>query len=1352
MTPMKLLTTLVLLCVLISSALSQADNKRFRHLTVQDGLSRSWVKCLLQDSTGYLWAGTADGLSRYNGISFKTYNYSSEDKFSLNHNNILLIYEDRKKNLWVGTQEGLNLYDRKRDRFSPVPVNIKFVTSIYEYDDGRFLVGSPGGLYFFNPQDTTSTQIRYDINIEEFLYDSNHNLWMATYHGLYLLNTNTLSCIPVNPDNRPDFAANFLVRSLFQDSKGRIWIGTDTEGLYCMTYSKDSPGKPQFANIKLNLPNKGSLKNGAIYAIGEDESGLLWVGVENSGLCLIDLNTFSPDKVSFQNIVSNMSQTDGLSDNSVHCIYRDKQNTMWIGTHGAGLNYYNEILQKFAHHKHIPGNNSTVNNNKINAIYEDNKYLWIGTEEGVNQYDKNKQRFVSFKYDPNNPNTLGSNAVLAIRRDSRNNLWVGTWRGGLNLLNESTMTFRRFLSDKANPGSIGGNNIYGMTETKDQNLWIASMLGGLNVYDYRTGVFQKYLVNYNRNSISGDWVIDVLEASDGNIWISTTVAVDILNRKTGRFVSFRHNPDDPRSISYNSAFVLFEDSRKNMWIGTSNGLNLFNKKDSTFRHFKLAQGLPSDVIRAIEEDNKGNLWLSTNNGISKFVNAVHTPEKPAFINYNVSDGLQGNEFNSRSSFKNKDGFIYFGGNNGYNVFNPDAIKTNPYTPNIVFTRLLLFNKPVGIGEKDSPLQYDISNTKELKLRHQDNIVTIEFAALNLLAPENNQYSYTLEGFEKNWNNVGNQHFATYTNLDPGKYTFRVKASNNDGLWNNEGISLDIIIMPAWWQTNLAKVTYILLFLLIAYFVRKHILISIRLKNELWREHLEKTKTEELSQLKNQFFTNVSHELRTPLTLILGPLKKLIPETPNNASLQTIYRNAARLKVLVDQILDISKIENRMMKLNLVQGNIVEHLLGCSRNFIEFAQQKEINFRFKSSVASCYCHFDADKTEKIVTNILSNAFKNTPANGSVMVNIDYNRQSDELIIGLSDTGKGIDPSEIDHIFDRFFSSAKPSDEYTGTGIGLDLTKKLVELHRGTISVSSIPGNGATFTVTFPFGVCKVEGGAIDEVLTERVQVMPAIRNEAVPIEFIHEKRILVIDDNAEMCDFIQSILADSYDVIKVTDSTQTFNHILDYMPDLIISDVMMPGINGFELVKQVRGDVRFSHIPVILLTAKVTVTDHVTGYDSGADDYIYKPFEEDILKARIKNLIAQQEKLRKHFIGTDGIINNKIKANDLDIKFVDNVLNQIKAHYTEPDFNVNDIIDKMGMSRSIFYKKFKALSDQSVNDLIKGYRLKKAAELISSGSYSVSEVAYECGFSDPAYFSKVFKEFYKISPKDYSGKR
>jgi signal transduction histidine kinase/ligand-binding sensor domain-containing protein/AraC-like DNA-binding protein len=1350
---MKLTTILVLQVFFIINILSQTSNNiRFKHLTVQDGISRSWVKCILRDSIGYLWVGTADGLNKYDGVSFKTYKYSSTDSFSINHNDVLYIYEDKKKNIWIGTAEGLNLYDRKKDRFYSISGDLKNVRSIYEYDDGRFLIGSPGGLYLFNPKSFTSKQLRNDTHIGAMLHDKNNNFWLATYEGLFLLDTANYSCSPINFGISPVDSSKFLIWSLFQDSKGGIWIGTNSEGLFYMTYDKRNPKNPQFKKVEITPNNRECLFNGAIYSITEDEKGVLWISVENNGLYLFDLNEFSENRISFQHILNNPYDTDGLSDNSVHCIYRDNQNTMWIGTYGFGLNFYNVILQKFDHLKYVPGATNTIDNNRVNVIYEEDKHLWIGTEGGLNVYDKHKRQYNTYKSDPNNPNSIGSNAVWAICRDSRNNMWIGTWSGGLNLFNESTKTFRHFLPDKTNINSIGGNNIYGIIETKDNNLWIASMLGGLNRYDYSTGNFQQYLVNYNKNSISGDWVMDLMESSDGSLWISTTVAVDILDRKTGHFVSFKNNPQDPQSISYDGALVLFEDSKKNIWIGTSNGLNLFNKADSTFRYFQMSEGLPSNVIRAIEEDNNGNLWISTNNGISKFMNAINLPAKPVFVNYTTSDGLQGSEFNTRSSFKNKDGLIYFGGNNGYNVFNPSTLKTNPYIPNIVFTRLLLFNKPVGIGNKCSPLEYDISHTKELKLRRKDNVLTIEFASLNLLTPEKNQYAFKLEGFEEKWNYVGGQHAATYTNLDPGRYTFKVKASNNDGLWNEEGISLDIIIMPAWWETLYAKLFYLLCIALLVYFVRKQILNSVGLKNELWREQIEKKKTEELIQLKNQFFTNVSHELRTPLTLILGPLKRIIFDSENASALQPIYSNASKLKKLVDQIMDIGKIENNMMKLNLVSGNIVEHLLSCSKNFIELAQQKQISYHFKSSLSNCYCDFDADKTEIIFSNILSNAFKNTPAGGSVLVTIAYQRPSDILIIEFSDTGKGIDPLEIEHIFDRFYSSSKPSDEFSSTGIGLDLTKKLVELHNGSISVTSLPGNGATFTIKIPLPGCNIQNGIIEEILTKPEKVNWVEPGITVPKQFKHEKRVLVIDDNSEMCDYIESILSDSYDVIKVTNPNGTFDIILTDTPDLIISDVMMPGINGFELVKQIRNDIRFSHIPIILLTAKVTVDDHITGYEVGADDYIYKPFEGEILKARIKNLIAQQEKLRKHFIGNDGVINQKIKTNDLDVKFIDSILNLIRTHYSDPEFNVNVIIESMNMSRSIFYKKFKALSEQSVNDLIKSFRIKKAAELLNSGRYTVSEVAYECGFSDPAYFSKVFKEHYKMSPKEFTGKQ
>jgi ligand-binding sensor domain-containing protein/signal transduction histidine kinase/DNA-binding response OmpR family regulator len=1349
---MKQIIILSFHLLLAGSVFSQINPYRFKHITAQDGLSRNWVKSIFRDSTGYLWVGTADGLNRYDGISFSTYKYKSDDKYSINDNDILLIYEDKKGRLWVGTKVGLNLYDRKKDRFIPISAKINYVRSIHEYDNGLFLIGSPGGLYLFNPEDFTSRQIRYDINIENILHDRNNNFWLATYRGLLLLDTSDYSYTTIIPDKKKGPTTNYLVRALYQDSKGGIWVGTDSDGLLYMTYDKTNPRNTYFVNFSSVARNSESITEGAVYAIAEDEKGCLWIGVENGGVNLLDLNTFSGKKGSFRHLVYNQFDHEGLSDNSIHCIYKDKQNTIWIGTFGGGVSYYNGLLQKFNHFKHLPGTSNTINNNRINAIYEEDNYLWIGTEGGLNVYDKRKNTFYYYTHSYNDNHTIGSNAVWAIRRDSRNNLWIGTWSGGLNLFDERTKTFKRFLSDENNPKSLKSNNIYDIIETKDKNLWIASMLGGLNRYDYSTNSFQRYLKEYNKNSISGDWVMDIMEDSNGNLWISTTVAVDILERKTGRFVTFKHNPNDSKSISCDGALVLFEDSKKNIWIGTSNGLNFFNKANNTFRHFYQNNGLPSNNIRAIEEDNHGNLWLSTNNGISEFVNAVSLPKEPVFKNYNVSDGLQGNEFNSRASFKNKDGRIYFGGNNGYNFFNPDKIRTNPNIPNIVFAGFLLFNKPVRIGDKGSPLVNDISSTRELRLSHKDNVFTIEFASLNLLAPENNQYAFMLEGFEKEWNYVGRQHSATYTNLDPGRYTFKVKASNNDGLWNEKGISLQIVIKPAWWQTLFAKITCLLLILLGVYFFRKNTIISVNLKNELWREHLEKQKTEELSLLKNQFFTNVSHELRTPLTLILGPLKQLLAETGHASPLQTIYRNASKLKILVDQIMDISKIENQMMKLNLNHGDIVSHILDSSRNFIEFARQKEILFCFKSSISSCYCNFDSDKMDKILSNILSNAFKSTLKGGKVVIDLDFERQSGNLVLECTDTGKGIHPEEIEHIFDRFFSSSKPSDEYSGTGIGLDLTKKLIELQNGTISVASISGKGSTFKVTIPFPGSKVEFAAFEKILVENSSVKHIAATESVPPEFKHEKRILVIDDNAEMCDFIETILSNQYDVIKEVDAINTFNNIINYMPDLIISDVMMPGINGFELVKQVRNDVRFSHIPIILLTAKVTTSDHITGYETGADDYIYKPFDGEILKARIKNLIVQKENLRKHFIGTDGIINSKIKANDLDVKFMDSILNLIKTHYSEPEFNVNDIIKTMGMSRTIFYKKFKALSDQSINDLIRSYRLRKAIGLLSTGGYTVSQAAYECGFSDPAYFSKVFKEYYKMSPKEYTGKQ
>lgn len=829
----------------------------------------------------------------------------------------------------------------------------------------------------------------------------------------------------------------------------------------------------------------------------------------------------------------------------------------------------------------------------------------------------------------------------------------------------------------------------------------------------------------------------------------------MLDPATGHFTSFTHDPAKPESINYNGATCLFEDSRKTIWLGTSNGLNYFVRKDSSFRHYTEEDGFPNNFIKAISEDSEGNIWLSTNNTITMLKNGIALPEDPEFRSFPVFNDLPGSEFVSRAVYCNARGELYFGSTNGYFVFDPSRIRNNSTVPKITFTNLRVNNIPVSINTPGSPLQKDISVTTQLELTRKQNVFTIGFAALNFIEPENNEYAFKLEGFDNEWNYVGHQQNATYTNLDPGTYTFRVRASNNDGVWNEEGVSLEITILPAWWQTWFAKIVYLAIFVLGIFFFRKHTIISVNLKHLLWREHLEKQKSEELTRMKQQFFANVSHEIRTPLTLILGPLNKLVKEEKKIPELNTIHRNSTRLKMLVDQILDFNKIESQRMTVSPARAEILELTRNVISNFTDYAGQKNVEMKLETTFSKCVAMIDQDKYEKIVTNLLSNAVKSITGTGTVVTRLEFDPGSSRLLILVTDTGRGITAEESVHIFERYYSGPNQTSNVGSTGIGLYLIRELIELQKGTITVTSTVGKGSTFTVCLPVPVSEFEKGNNDiasyALRKESCGKESANRNamgiaENAMLRFEHT--ILVIDDNADMCDYVETILCGEFNVIKENNPLACIDKLITHMPDLIVSDVMMPEMDGFQLCKLIKEDVRFSHIPVILLTAKATKSDHIAGYETGADDYVYKPFDEEILKARVRSLIARIEQLRKHFIGHDGIIDRNVQTNALDIKFMEGVLAEIKQHYTDPEFNVNRIIEKMGMSRSLFYKKFKALSDQSINDLIKNFRLKKAATLLANGNLTVSEVAYECGFTDPAYFSRVFKEHFRVTPKEF----
>jgi len=1324
--------------------LAQNKNLRFKHLSVQDGLSRSWVKCFLQDRTGLLWIGTGDGLNKFDGKNFTIYKYLPTQANSLNHNNTNVIFEDSKGQLWVGTQAGLNYYQRELDEFVPVPFVNNYVTSLYELHKDTLLVATAGGLCLFNTVRQTSRCI-YNAYVEKILRDNRGNIWLATHKGLMLFNPvdHSVRSIKFDSSQQED-----VLITIFQDSRGGIWIGTSSKGLIYFTPTNNL-NETNFVHFTSDPSVPGHIMSGVIYAIAEDEDHNLWVGIENGGINLLSLKEFDQGKYLFSKVVNNPSDFSSLSSNSVHALYADKQNTMWVGTYAGGANYYNKLLQRFGHHEAIPGSNKSINDKYVSAILDEDNYLWIGTEKGLNCYNKAADRWEYFTHDFNDPKSIGSNAVLTLKRDSQNRLWVGTWSGGLNLFDEKSKSFFKFKHDLNNPASISGDNIYHITESSDHRIWIGLMGSGVNVYNPDDGSFEQFKDYPGQNSISSNWVLDLTEDHLGNIWISTTEAVDMLNPKSGHFTTFTHNSTKAASINYNGATCLFKDSRNTIWVGTSNGLNYFIQKDSSFRHYTVEDGLPNNFIKAITEDRKGNIWFSTNNTLTMLAQGTMLPEHPVFKSFSVFDDLPSSEFVGRSVCRNRKGELFFGSTNGYFVFDPSEIKNNPNIPKIAFTELRVNNMPVNITTPGSLLEKDISVTKQLKLSPKHNVFTIGFAALNFIEPENNQYAFKLEGFDTQWNYVGHQQSATYTNLDPGDYTFRVRASNNDGLWNEEGVSLKITILPAWWQSWLAKAIYLALFVLGIFFFRKHTIISVNLKNVLWREHLEKQKSEELTQMKQQFFANVSHEIRTPLTLILGPLTKLVKEKKKIPELDTMFRNSTRLKMLVDQFLDFNKMENQMMTLSPTRTEMLELTRYIMANFTDYAGQKNIELKLETTFSKCVTTIDQDKYEKILTNLLSNAVKSITGKGSVVTQLEFDKEYSKLIINVIDTGCGIPPEESEHIFERYYSGSNHLKSIDSTGIGLYLTRELIQLQNGTIGVNSKVGEGSTFTISLPIRVSEFEKGHDDIVFFSQQPIIDKVINYPEDSTQHFERTILIIDDNQDMCDYIETILCDDYNVIKENNPLNCIDKIINYMPDLIVSDVMMPEMDGLQLCKLIKEDVRFSHIPVILLTAKATKSDHVVGYETGADDYVYKPFDEEILKARIKNLIRRIEKLKQHFIGHDGIINPSVQANTLDVKFMEDILSEIKQNYLNTEFNVNQIIEKMGMSRSLFYKKFKSLSDQSINDLIKTFRLKKAVNLLADGNLTVSQVAYDCGFTDPAYFSRVFKEYYKVAPKDFA---
>lgn len=1370
---------------------------KIKKSSTEHGFDISFTWTIFQDRKGFLWIGTSDGLLRYDGIRIKTFKNDLGDTNSLGENTVRVIYEDNSGIIWVGTSGGgLNKYNSEEENFirffhNPIDstsISSNYVYTIQEDKSGNLWIGTESGLNFFNRQTEEFKCYKYisddpaslSSNIVTAVFeDSKSNLWIGTIDGgLNLFDRNSSKFIRFihNPDDPTSLSHNKVTR-ICQDKFGNLWISTLGGGLNKVTYKSDIRSAV-FQSFKNNPQDPTSLSDNDIASIYIDDSYVMWLGTWGGGLIKTISNLNNPNLafVSFKNDPDDLSS---LSSNNVSSIFQDNSGLLWIGTWGGSLNLINLKQKQFRHYTRERNNPNSLSTNGVLSVFEDKAgIIWIGTwDGGLNMWDRSTNKFTSYKHNINDQFSLSDNSVSTIYEDRDGDFWIGTWTGGLNKFDRTTKRFYHYNHNSKDLSSISDNRILSIVEDQSGTLWIGTYYGGLNKFDKNSRKFTHY--NYNPNDLNSLSLSDVhalLIDNSGILWLgSKSGGLFSLNMKTEKFTPYKNDPNDINSISNNKLSILFEDKSGTLWIGTQDGgLNKFDRETGKFRSFRVKDGLANDYVMGILEDDSGNLWISTSNGLSKFNLTSET-----FKNYYVEDGLQSNEFEERTaSCKLRTGELIFGGPNGFNVFYPDSIKDNRHIPPVYITVFKLFNKTVHIGfdtlSGRTILKKTIIDCEEIELNHSDNVFTLEFAALDFQAPNKNKYAYIMEGFDKDWTYTDASHAsATYTNLDPGEYVFRVKGSNNDGYWNEKGASIKVIILPPWWRTNLAYIIYFLLIGSIIYFTWKAQLRRIKNKQEFAMSKFEAQKLHEVDELKSRFFTNISHEFRTPLTLILGPVKQVmerIKDEKNKDELSIAHKNANKLLGLVNQLLDISKIESGNMKLRTSPTNYIQLLKVLTLSFTSYAERKRITFQFNSAEEEIILYLDRDKIEKIITNILSNAFKFTPEGGRIEVTVNKDARLDSAVKSrqgkyvhtiISDTGIGIPKEKMSKIFDRFYQvDGGHTREQEGTGIGLALTKELVDLHKAKIKVESEESRGTTFTISIPLGkehLLPEEISEKEDEHTEKLIVEPEddfTRGEEhkIDIELFEEETLpllQIVEDNSDARKYIKDNLTNEFRILEAVDGEDGWNKSIKQIPDLIVSDVMMPKMDGFKLCEKLKTDERTSHIPVILLTAKAAKKDKLEGYETGADDYIMKPFEPDELRARIKNLIEQRKRLHEHFRKKEFFELEQTNITSIDKKFLKRVIEIIKANISNTEFNVEVLTENMAVSRSLLNKKVVSLTGEPPIDLIKRIRLTKAVELIEKKFGNLSEIALEVGFDNPAYFSECFKKQFGVPPSQYN---
>jgi two-component system sensor histidine kinase ChiS len=1222
----------LLFLLICSSLFGQRGNIRFKRISIEEGLSQSSVNCILQDRRGFMWFGTQDGLNRYDGYEFRIYRHDPREPYTISDNYIRCIYEDRSGTLWIGTNGGgLNRFVPVMEGFihyknypeNPGSLSHDDVRCINEDRSGSLWIGTGGGLnrldqgserfLHYKNDPKNSNRLSHD-DVRCIHEDRSGNLWIGTYGGglnKFDPDRERFLHYENDPEN-PNSLSHDNVSSIYEDHMGNLWIGTTGEGL-----NKFDPRTGQFIHYRHNPIDHISLSYDGISEIYEGRDGNLWIGTIGGGLNIFDRET--GHFICFQH---NPANPDSLSGNDIKSIYEDRSGILWIGTYGGGINKFDRSGNQFSLYRSEPGNSNSLSHNDVRVIWEDRSgILWIGTDEGLNRIDRSTGMYLHYKKNPGDPLCLSDDRIRAIHEDRSGVLWIGTYGGGLNKFDRIT---KRFTCYK-----LGWDYISNIFEDRFGLLWIGTMGRGLIKFDPRTGVFAHYMYEETFSlSLSNNNVRCICEDRSGFIWIGTYGGgLNKFDRKTFEFTRYMQNTQDYRSLSDNKVTAIYEDRSGVLWIGTyGGGLNqMIDGEKGVFRSFQERDGLPNNVINGILEDNYGNLWISTNRGLSRF-----NPRTGTFKNYDADDGLQSNEFNPGAYFKSRRGEMFFGGINGFNAFFPKYIKESPYPPPVVFTDFLLFNRPVPPQWRygNSSLQRAIHETDSVTLSYNQNVFSFEFAALDYANPRKNRYKYKLEGWDKYWIETDSRNRrATYSNLPAGYYLFRVSASNSDGVWNHEGASIRLKILPPWWKTGWAYILYMLIIVsIISWFV-----VRSQRKKVVYERSVAQ-RLQQLDKLKDEFMSNTSHELRTPLNGIIGITESLLDGAGGlvneklAANLSMIATSAKRLTNLVNDILDFSTLKNKDLKLFIrpvdihaltqVVLNLSQPLTGSKKLDLVNAVDPET-----PAVAA-----DENRLQQIMHNLLGNAIKFTET-GVVKVSAEI--KNDMMHVRVADTGIGIPKDKHEKIFESFEQAeGSTARHYGGTGLGLAVTKQLVELHGGKIWVESIVGKGSTFTFTLPLSKEKpAQGSPVQVTPAEEIPVFEIPREEPVkdgselykailtPGNF----HILVVDDDPINRQVIRNHLSiQNYTVTEVSSGPETLQALANNPHiDLILLDIMMPRMSGYEVCREIRENHTTLEIPIIFLTAKNHHTDLVTAFNAGGNDFISKPVSKGELLARVQ---------------------------------------------------------------------------------------------------------------------------------------